>query len=73
MRFKQFFVKNQKLIQWFVTIACLIGAAVMIAVGHLFFQDRPRLFVVFAAYIVILTGIVILFARRLIVMIAERE
>ena len=71
--FKQFLARHLKQVQWIVTIVCLLGATVVIAVGHFFFQDRPRLFIVFVVYISILTGVVIFFARYLIVIISERE
>lgn len=71
MNLKSFLDKWQKQIQWMLTIACLIGAGVVLCVGYALFHDRMRTFWIFTFYIVILTGVAIFFGRRLIAMIAD--
>lgn len=45
---------------------CMVGAAVLLYVGHALFQNRAVVFWVFSAYTLLLTGIVIFFGFRLI-------
>jgi hypothetical protein len=68
---KTFFAKWQKQIFLLFAIGCLTGAAIFIYVGYSLFHERAALFGVFTLYVVILTGIVIYFGRRLITMIGE--
>jgi len=71
MKFQSFLTKWQKQIQLVFTIACFSGSGIVLYVGHQIFSDRLRLFWIFSGYIVILTGVVIVFGRRLIAMICD--
>jgi len=71
MKLKTLFGKYQKQIQLIFTIACLVGAGVVLCVGHSLFHDRISLFWIFTSYIVILTLVAIFFGRRLIAMICD--
>jgi hypothetical protein len=68
---RTFFAKWQKQIFLLFAVGCIISAAVVIFVGYSLFNERPAIFRVFTLYVVILTGIVIYFGRRLIAMIGE--
>lgn len=46
-----------------VTLICLSGCGVMLYLGFYFFKDRTTAFVLFNAYIVLLTGLIIFMAR----------
>ena len=71
MKFQSFLAKWQKQIQLAFTIACCAGLGIVLYVGYQIFSDRLRIFWIFSAYIVILTGVVIFLGRRLIAMICD--
>jgi hypothetical protein len=48
------------------TVACVVGAGVLIWVGSLFFQKNRIVFLLFSLYSVLVTGVVIFFGFRLI-------
>jgi hypothetical protein len=58
--------QRRKTLLTLFTIGCVVGAAVAIFVGYEFFRTRQSIFVIFSAYVIILTGIVIFFGFRLI-------
>jgi len=71
MKFQSLLARWKKQIQLVFTIACLVGAGIVLYVGYSLFQARISLFFIFMFYIVILTFVVIFFGRRLIAMICD--
>lgn len=58
--------QRRKIVLTIFTAACIIGAVTALFVGYQLFQNRVKIFWVFSAYIVVLTGIVIFFGFRFI-------
>ncbi|MBI3804094.1 MAG: hypothetical protein HY282_10075 [Nitrospirae bacterium] len=58
--------QRRKIVLAFFTMACIIGAIAALFVGYQLFQTRVKIFWIFSAYIIVLTGIVIFFGFRLI-------
>lgn len=58
--------ERKKWVLAFFTMACVVGAAVSIWVGSLFFREKPVIFWLFSLYAILVTGVVIFFGFRLI-------
>jgi hypothetical protein len=57
---------QRKVVLGLLVAVSILGAVVLIYVGHALFQNRAVVFWVFSGYTVLLTGIVIFFGFRLI-------
>ncbi len=56
--------KKGKLIFNIATLVCVIGCAGFLYFGYLFFRDRTTVFIIYNAYMVLLTGVVIYMIHR---------
>ncbi len=46
------------------TLVCMSGCAVLLYLGNYFFKDRATAFILFNAYIILLTGLIIWMVYR---------
>ncbi len=56
--------KKGRLIFRIVSAGCVMGCAVVLYFGFVFFRDRPKVFVLYNGYIILLTGLVIFMVHR---------
>ena len=58
--------ERRKVVLTLLTVVCAIGAGGLIYVGYALLRDRTAIFVIFSLYTILITGVVLFFAVRLI-------
>ncbi len=56
--------KKGKMIFNIVSAGCILGCVVLLYFGFVFFQDRTKVMVLYSAYIILLTGLIIFMVHR---------